>query len=78
MGLVVTTSHDRTIVVTRVDATVNKLTRLGLPIAPLETYLKTQPKPQARLANGVDGRTAPHSAKALRDERKRRSPSQGG
>jgi hypothetical protein len=69
-GLCVTTTRDRSIVVTRVDREVNRLTRLGEPVAPLETYLKTQPKPRAQLAKGVDAHTAPHSAKAVADQPK--------
>lgn len=69
-GLVVTTSRGRSIVVTRVDRRVNELTKLGLPIAQLEAYLKDQPKPQARLAPGVDSHNSPHSAKAVADARR--------
>jgi hypothetical protein len=69
-GLVVTTSRNRSIVVLRVDRRVNELTKLGAPVAELDAYLKNQPKPQARLAAGVDSHNSPHSAKAVADNRK--------
>jgi hypothetical protein len=68
-GLVIATSADRTIVVTRVDGKVNKLAGVGMPVAPLEEYLASRPAAPARLANGVNERTAPHSAKAVQDQR---------
>lgn len=69
-GLVVTTTADRSIVITRVDARVNKLAKAGQSIAPLEEYLKTQPKPVAHMARGTDAHTAPHSAKAVADQKR--------
>lgn len=69
-GVAVITTRDRTVVISRMDATTTKLARVGQPVAPLEEYLKTQPKPQARLANGVDAKSAPQSAKAVADQRK--------
>lgn len=66
-GLVVTTSRGRSIVVTRIDRKVNELAKVGQPIALLETYLKDQPKPQAKLAPGVDSHNSPHAAKAVAD-----------
>lgn len=69
-SVAVTTSRDRTVVIKRMDATTTKLAVIGLPVAPLEDYLKAQPKPQARLANGVDAKSAPQSAKAVADQAK--------
>jgi hypothetical protein len=69
-SVAVTTSRDRTVVIKRMDATTTKLAVIGAPVAPLEEYLRTQPKPQAKLANGVDSRTAPQSAKAVADQAK--------
>lgn len=69
-GVAVITTRDRTVVVSRMDATTTKLIKVGEPIAKLEEYLRTQPKPQAKLANGVDSRTAPQSAKAVADQRR--------
>jgi hypothetical protein len=69
-GLVVTTNRNRSIVVVRVDRRINQLTKLGAPVAELDAYLKEQPKPQARLAAGVDSHNSPHSAKAVADNRK--------
>jgi hypothetical protein len=69
-GLVIETTRGRTIVIMRVDASVNKLSGLGMPVAPLEDYLKTQSKPQARLARGIDSGDAPQSAAAVASQRK--------
>lgn len=68
-GLVVTTSRERSIVVTRIDSTVNKLAQMGKLVEPLETYLKSQPKPQARLARGVEGKMTENSRKAVADQK---------
>jgi hypothetical protein len=68
-GLVIVTSKDRSLVIQRVDGKVNKLALVGQPIKPLEDYLKTQSKPEARLATGVNAHTAPHSAKSVEDSR---------
>lgn len=76
-GLCVTTTRGRNIVVTRVDREVNRLTKLGEPVAALETYLKTQPKPQAKLAQGVDSHNSPHSAKAVADARGKANATKG-
>jgi hypothetical protein len=73
-GLVVTTSRDRSIVVVRVDRRVNELTKVGEPVAALEAYLKSQPKPQGKLAHGVDSHNSPHAAKAVADQRKAATP----
>lgn len=69
-GLVVTTSNNRTIVITRVDGEVNRLTKLGAPVAALESYLAAQPKPQAKLARGVEGKMTENSRKAVADQRR--------
>jgi hypothetical protein len=69
-GLVVTTNRNRSIVVLRVDRRVNELTKLGAPVAELDAYLKNQPKPEAKLARGVDGKMTEHSRKAVADNRK--------
>jgi hypothetical protein len=68
-GLVVTTSRDRSIVITRIDGTVTKLALMGQPVQPLEEYLKNQPKPQARLAQGVEGKMTENSRKAVEDQK---------
>jgi hypothetical protein len=68
-GLVVTTSTDRSIVIQRQDRHTQKLAQIGQPVAPLDAYLATQPKPAAKLATGVDAKSNPHSAKAVADQR---------
>ena len=77
IGICVTTSRDRSIVIQRIDKEVNRLSKVGEPVAALEAYLKTQPKPQARLAAGVDSHNSPHSAKAAADQRKGAKPATG-
>lgn len=73
-GFVVTTSTGRSLVITRVDAKVNKLAKVGMPMHDLEEYLKSQPKPEARLAKGVDSHNSPQSAKAVADQHKNAKP----
>jgi hypothetical protein len=51
------------------DATTTKLAKVGQPLAALKAHLDTIPKPGAKLAKGVDVHNAPHSAKAVRDNR---------
>lgn len=67
-GMLVTTSRDRNIQVNRVDKTVLLLAVKGEPADLLDRYLKVQPAPKAELARGVDAKSAPHSAKAVRDQ----------
>jgi hypothetical protein len=67
--LLVVTTRDRSIVVARQDAQTNALVKVGQPVAPLEDYLKTQPKPQAKLARGVEGKMTENSRKAVQDQK---------
>jgi hypothetical protein len=73
-GLVVTTSRDRSIVIVRVDREVNRLAKIGEPVAPLEAYLKNQPKPIAKLAQGVEGKMTENSRKAVADQKAAAAP----
>jgi hypothetical protein len=45
---------------------------IGMPYAAAERFNRENPapKPQARLAKGVDGHNSPHSAKSVADQRK--------
>jgi hypothetical protein len=51
------------------NAQTTKLAKVGQPLAALKAHLATIAKPSAKLARGVDVHNAPHSAKAVRDNR---------
>ena len=53
-----------------------KLARKGGDYAELQTYLATLEKP-AKLANGVDSRNSPHSAKAVADQKAKQPAAKG-
>jgi hypothetical protein len=54
-----------------------KLAKVGQPMSALKAHLQTIPKPGAKLANGLDAHNAPHSAKAVQDNRKAASSAKG-
>lgn len=68
-GLVVTGSNGSTVVVTSVDGTVQKLAAIGKPLAALQDYLASRPKPQAKMARGAEGKMTEHSRKAVADQK---------
>lgn len=52
----------------RFSGEVAKLAKVGASLKAVETYLKDH-IPQAKLANGITGRDAPHASKAVGDQR---------
>lgn len=69
-GVAVCTST-RTVIVApwQETAVTRALMANGKSLAALEAHLATLEKPKAKLASGVDARTAPHSAKAVADQK---------
>jgi hypothetical protein len=70
-GLVVVGGDSKSMVVAawQDTATTRKLAVVGGSMATLRDHVATIAKPQARLARGVDSHNAPHSAKAMADQR---------
>lgn len=55
-------------------ASVQKVSKTGTPKDVFMAAVNAVPKPAAKLANGLDTRNAPHSAKAVRDARAAAKP----